>query len=109
MALTKEHKQKMARWMRRVGRSSSLMYTRVVPPSEKAKEDFKRKPYECRTYKYGMRLRGFAPGAQPMDGLIMSEDGADHVEEYGRLYHNILTYRRRLTSEELDQYELDEL
>lgn len=61
------------------------------------------------TYKYGMRLRGFSPGAQPRDGLLYAEDGSDKVNIYGRLYHNILVYGRRLTDKELIDYELDDL
>lgn len=56
-------------------------------------------------YKYGMRLRGFAPGAQPLEGLLIAEPG----EQYGERYYNILTYSRRLSQEEIREYELDEL
>ena len=54
-------------------------------------------------YRYGMRLRGFSPGCQPMNGL-------DHVEDdtTGR-YYNILVYNRKLTEEEVRDYELDSL
>ena len=62
-----------------------------------------------KTYKYGMRLRGFSPGAQPKEGLLYAEDGSDKVSTYGRLYHNILVYDRRLTEQELRDYELDYL
>lgn len=51
---------------------------------------------------YGMRLRGFSPGAQPLDGLIECMDG-----EGG--YHNILVYNRELSEEEMRDYELDRL
>ena len=61
------------------------------------------------TYRYGMRLRGFSPGAQPKDGLMYAEDGSDKVSTYGRLYHNILVYNRRLSEQELRDYELDYL
>ena len=54
-------------------------------------------------YIYGMRLRGFSPGCQPMDGLISAEYDAS-----GR-YHSILTYGRELTEEELEGYELDRI
>ncbi len=54
-----------------------------------------------------MRLRGFSPGAQPREGLLYAEDGSDKVSVYGRLYHNILVYDRRLTGKELEEYELD--
>lgn len=60
-------------------------------------------------YRYGMRLRGFSPGAQPREGLLYAEDGSDKVSTYGRMYHNILVYDRRLTEKELRDYELDYL
>lgn len=53
-------------------------------------------------YHYGMRSRGAAPGAQP-DGFLCFED-----DETGK-YHNILTYDRELTDEEVNQYELDRI
>lgn len=55
------------------------------------------------TYTYGMRLRGFAPGCQPLDGLIESN------EDPSGKYHSILTYNRELTPEELTEYELDDI
>lgn len=54
-------------------------------------------------YKYGMRLRGFSIGCQPMIGLVRREDDAT-----GR-YHNILIYNRQLTEKEVTDYELDYL
>lgn len=53
-------------------------------------------------YLYGMRLRGFSPMCQPMDGLIKRKD--DWCR--GR-YHDILVYDRKLTDKELEDYELD--
>lgn len=52
-------------------------------------------------YKYGMRLRGFAPGCQPMKGLEMSYEPKD------RKYYSILVYSRELTEKEISDYELD--
>ena len=52
-------------------------------------------------YKYGMRLRGFAPWCQPMKGLITNLD-----DKSGR-YHDLLLYNRRLTPKEVADYELD--
>jgi hypothetical protein len=51
--------------------------------------------------KYGMRLRGFSIGCQPMEGL-------DHAEEdpTGK-YWNILFYNRNLTNKEMSDYSLD--
>lgn len=53
-------------------------------------------------YKYGMRLRGFSPGAQPKEGFMERQDGT------GR-YWDILVYNRPLTEQELADYELDDL
>lgn len=52
-------------------------------------------------YFYGMRLRGYSLGCQPMNGLIMVMD-----DDKG-LYHNILVYLRKLSEQELSDYELD--
>ena len=57
-------------------------------------------------YRYGMRLRGFAPLCQPMDGLVKSEIGGIWN---GRYYHNFLYYDRELTDKEIRAYELDYL
>lgn len=54
-------------------------------------------------YLYGMRLRGYAPMCQPRDGLVGRRD-----DTTGR-YHDQLVYNRRLTAQELSNYELDEL
>jgi hypothetical protein len=54
-------------------------------------------------YKYGMRLRGFSIGCQPMTGLIRREDDLT-----GR-YHDILIYSRPLNDHEQDGFELDYL
>ena len=54
-------------------------------------------------YKYGMRLRGFAPMCQPMNGFNHRED--DPTKEY----HDILVYNRPLTAKEMSDYELDNL
>ena len=54
-------------------------------------------------FKYGMRLRGFSPGAHPKKSFIRAEDDPE-----GK-YHNIVVYGRRLTDREIVQYELDDL
>ena len=54
-------------------------------------------------YKYGMRLRGFSLGCQPMLGFVERQD-----DPTGR-YHDILLYDRRLTCTEQYEYELDEI
>ena len=61
---------------------------------------FKPKQRRKNMYKYGMRLRGFSIGCQPMNGLI------DWQDTEGK-YYSELTYSRKLTTEECEQYELD--
>lgn len=53
-------------------------------------------------YMYGMRLRPFSIGCQPMSGLIKATDG-------DKKYWNILFYDRKLSEKELRDYELDYL
>lgn len=53
-----------------------------------------------KVYKYGMRLRGFSIGCQPMYGLYAREDG-------DKEYYDYLYYSRKLTDKELEDYELD--
>ncbi len=54
-------------------------------------------------YIYGMRLRGCSPGAQPKKGLDSFTESADPK------YYDILYYSRKLTDEEVREYELDYL
>lgn len=58
---------------------------------------------EQKEYRYGMRLRGFSIGCQPLKGLV------DASEDPEGKYYNILTYDRELSEAELEQYELDDL
>lgn len=59
-------------------------------------------------YIYGMRLRGFSLGAQPMMGLKRREDcPADG--RFSRSYYDILIYSRPLEEWELRNFELDYL
>lgn len=51
-------------------------------------------------YRYGMRLRGFSIGCQPMQGLRDVFDDKD-----GR-YYDILAYDRQLSPKEVEDYEL---
>ena len=53
------------------------------------------------TYVYGMRLRGFSLGCQPMQGFVERKD--DPTSKY----HDLLVYDRKLTDKELADYELD--
>ena len=53
-----------------------------------------------REYLYGMRLRPAGPGCQPMKGLLRIAPG-------GGRYHSLLIYDRKLSDEEVEQYELD--
>jgi hypothetical protein len=54
-------------------------------------------------YKYGMRLRGFAPMCQPKEGFVERQD-----DPSGR-YYDIIYYKRKLSEKELIDYELDEI
>lgn len=49
---------------------------------------------------YGMRLRPFSIGCQPSGVAEVSEDDSGK-------YWNILYYKRKLTDEEVHDYELD--
>lgn len=51
-------------------------------------------------YKYGMRLRGFAPMCQPKGVL-------ERLDDPSGKYYDIITYDRKLTEKELSDYELD--
>ena len=51
-------------------------------------------------YYYGMRLRGFSPGAQPKNVVKRKDDPT------GR-YHDIIAYNQPLTDDECYQYDLD--
>lgn len=54
-------------------------------------------------FKYGMRLRGFSMGCQPMKNLI------ERVDDESGKYHDILIYSEKLTDEQATNYELDYL
>lgn len=54
-------------------------------------------------YKYGMKLRGFSPMCQPMKGLIRREDS------WKRRWWDVLVYDRKLTEEEIRDYDLEEV
>ena len=54
-------------------------------------------------YKYGMRLRGFSIGCQPMQGFVRRLD-----DKSGK-YYDLLLYDRELSQEEIKNYELDYL
>lgn len=54
-------------------------------------------------YAYGMRLRGFSPGCQPMDGFV------ERVDWPGREYYDVLLYDRPLTDKEIRDYELTQV
>lgn len=51
-------------------------------------------------YRYGMRLRGYSIGCQPMKGLT------DVTEDPTGRYYDILAYDRQLEPREMDDYEL---
>lgn len=51
-------------------------------------------------YVYGMRLRGFSPGCQPMDGFVERRNSPCDT------WYDVLVYSRRLTQKELSDYAL---
>ncbi|MBO5918749.1 MAG: hypothetical protein J6Q14_08295 [Oscillospiraceae bacterium] len=51
-------------------------------------------------YAYGMRLRGFSPGCQPIDGLV------ERVDSNTEKYYDILLYNHPLTDKEISDYDL---
>lgn len=57
-------------------------------------------------HKYGMRLRPYDIGCQPMQGFVCCADGA--VVD-GRRYHNFIYYTERLSNEDASHYDLDYL
>jgi len=57
-------------------------------------------------YKYGMRLRGFSIGCQPMKNFWERQDDDGG---HGRRYHDILLYTEKLGEQDLRNYELDYL
>lgn len=59
-------------------------------------------------YIYGMRARGFSLGTFPKYGFYeLVEDRKGLDLESTRDYHDYLIYDRKLTDEEVYQYELD--
>ncbi len=54
-------------------------------------------------YYYGMRLRGFSPGCQPMFGFV------ERLDDPNWGYHDLLVYDRPLSKQEEQDYELDYL
>lgn len=61
-----------------------------------------------KTYQYYMLYRPPMPGAMPRDGLytITCLDPRDEIQAIGRGAWALLTYKRRLTDREVNQYEL---
>lgn len=51
-------------------------------------------------YVYGMRLRGFSLGCQPMDGFIERRDSL------AENFYDVIVYSRLLTEKELKDYDL---
>ena len=54
-------------------------------------------------YTYGMRLRGFSPGCQPMKNLVLAS------EDKSGEYYDILSYATKLSDDDATNYELDYL
>ena len=57
----------------------------------------------AKLHTYGMRLRGFSIGCQPMKGLI------EYEPDMSGKYYDILHYGRELTEQEVKDYELDKI
>lgn len=58
-------------------------------------------------YLYAMTQRPAAPGAMPHDGLREVLEGTQQLAELlGRRVYNVLVYDRRLTAQEMLNYEL---
>lgn len=59
-------------------------------------------------FMYGMRTRGFSIGTFPKEGFdrVVPEHLLSDPDLSGR-YHDVLVYNRKLTGEELYEYELD--
>lgn len=54
----------------------------------------------AKKYVYGMRLRGFSIGCQPMAGFIERRDSKFND------FYDVIVYSRLLTQDELDDYDL---
>jgi hypothetical protein len=52
-------------------------------------------------YVYGMRARGFSPGAQPKEGFI------ERMDDPLKGYYDLIVYNRELDGTEIYKYELD--
>ena len=50
---------------------------------------------------YGMRLRGFSLGCQPMKGFV------ERLDDTTGKYYDLIVYNRQLSDKELSDYELD--
>ena len=59
--------------------------------------------YDVTVYKYGIRIRPFGPGCQPLQGFLWRED-----DRSGK-YHDIIVYKEKLTETERIHYSLDSL
>lgn len=52
-------------------------------------------------YFYGMRLRGFSIGCQPMEGLVERQD------DWTGKYWDILVYDREISKADCEHYDLE--
>lgn len=59
------------------------------------------------TYFYGMRLRGFSPGAQPKDGLIDRYELSDLPFKPYTTFYDVIGYNRKLSAVEEIRYDLE--
>ena len=51
-------------------------------------------------YFYGMRLRGFSPGCQPMENFV------NRIDSEVSTYHDVLVYEKPLSEEDIKHYSL---
>lgn len=58
---------------------------------------------------YGMKLRGYSPGAQPDQGLLGKVEDFEqyYADKFGREYYDFIIYDRVLELEEEITYDLD--
>lgn len=57
---------------------------------------------------YRMLMRPPVPGALPRDGLIRVDDNCGYSPKTRHHYWGTAEYKRKLTKEELDNYEMEE-
>lgn len=98
-----KHTNKRGMNFENVAEFANVLGCEIVIRDVETGKEYVVKDEKPKRYRYGMRLRGFSPMCQPMDGYIDREDDPN------RKYHDIIIYDRPLTKKELEDYELDNL